>query len=495
MRNSRLFFGSIFFISGIILASLSVFSAIPPNLLFLTAAIFLASLIIFRKKDFLFVTLLSLLLLLLGVVRYNIFNEVGDDNLKNYTSFRQEKLILMGNVASDPEKSRSGKKKSFVLEAKIIQEPSGPRKTSGFGLVNAYGEGREFEYGDMVILECFLKRPAFYYNEKQNFDYKRYLGNKRIYSILNVKKEFFVKKIGKEKGIPARFVRKILSLRHKLGSHIEKYLEPPESAILSAVLLGKRRGIPPGLKDLFVKTGTLHILAISGLHVGIIYFALRLILNILRVPPKVAVILSVLFLAAFTILTGARPSILRSATMFSILAFSELLKRKTGTFGLIGLSAFIILMANPNQVFNAGFILSFVAVLSIVVISPYVRLFRPVSISLAAYLGLMPLLAYYFGLISPVVIIANLVVVPLLFLIMGSGLLFITLGFLSEFLAVAFGESAWVLLLLLENSVKVLKKLPFSYFEIDPPRLWMVIAYYIVLCVAIAAFRRVKTIV
>jgi competence protein ComEC len=233
----------------------------------------------------------------------------------------------------------------------------------------------------------------------------------------------------------------------------------------------------------------LHILAISGLHVGIIYFALKVILKILRVGRNLSVILTVIFLMGFAIMTGARPSILRAATMFSILAFTGIRGRKTGIFNLIGLSCLIILLANPNQVFNTGFILSYAAVLSIVTIPPLLSrafpagtkhfLLKSLLVSLAANIGLMPLIAYYFGLVSPIAVIANLIVVPLLIVIMGSGLLFMTLGLLSGFLGLLFSGSVWIWLVALVNSVRVLREAPFAYFEVRPPHIWMIALYYI----------------
>ncbi|MEE9500275.1 MAG: ComEC/Rec2 family competence protein, partial [Candidatus Omnitrophota bacterium] len=400
------------------------------------------------KKDFLFIVFLFLLVFLLAVLRYNSFNRIQRYNIKNYIFYSPDEILVKGEVKSDIS---TGKKKiaSFTLEANSIKQDDRWERADGLALVNMYGTKKPaFKYGDIVVLEGRLRRP-FSYGKKSNFDYRKYLANKRIYSILNVKKGQSLRKIGEDKKIATSLRRIIYSLRSRLTSHIETYLTPPYSSILTAILLGKREKIPPALNSLFAKTGTLHILAISGLHVGIIYFALRVILKIFRIQRNLSIILSVLFLVSFTILTGARPSILRATTMFSILAFGEILRRKISIFNLIGLSSFIILMVNPNQVFDIGFILSYTAVLSIICISPiFYEIFHvgnklnfkyylltSVSVSLAVWLGLLPLIAYYFGLISPVVVAANLVVVPLLFMIMGSGILFISLGFLSRFLA------------------------------------------------------------
>lgn len=513
MKRHYILFIGIAFICGVFLAAFALFASLPHTLLGAVSLILFLLLALSSKRDFLFTAFLFLLIFFLGVLRYNAFNIIQRDNIKNYTFRSRGKVLVQGKVASDPEEDgstsspSSGKKRTFILETRAIRQSGHWLPASGFALVNLYGrEEFAFRYGDIVVLEGTLRRP-FSYKRDANFDYREYLANKRIYSILNVKKGSFAKKLGEDEKIRAQITRGIYSIRAGLESHIEAYLEAPQSSVLEAILLGKRRKITPALTDLFAKTGTLHILAISGLHVGIIYFALRVILRIFRVRKKLSIILSVLFLICYAVLTGARPSILRATTMFSILGFGEILKRKISVFNLIGLSCLIVLMVNPNQIFDVGFIFSYAAVLSIICVTPlFYRVFsvgnigkqgrvrfyvlRSLSVSLAAWVGILPLIAYYFGLISPVVVIANLIVIPLTFMIMGSGILFVSLGFLSKFLAAAFSESAWFFISMLIQSVKFLKDIPLSYFEINSPPLICIILYYIVLLAAVLVTRK-----
>ncbi|NQU95937.1 MAG: ComEC family competence protein [Candidatus Omnitrophica bacterium] len=509
MKNSYLLYFSVAFICGILLASFGIFENLSPLTFTISIIILFTLLSIFIKKDLLFFALLFLLMSLLGFARYSTFNIIDNNNVKNYTYTPQETVFIQGKVGSDPEEKPGGKKETFTLEARSIKLHDKWRSITGLTLVNLRGENKiPFQYGDIVILEGALKEPS-YYKIRSSFDYRRYLANKRIYSVLSVKSAFFRKKIGEDRECASQFIRAIYSIRASLETRIEKYLRPPYDSILSAILLGKRQKMPSALKDIFAKTGTLHILAISGLHVGIIYFAVIIILKILRIRHNAAIVLSVLFLICFAILTGARASILRATTMFSILALGGIFKRKISIFNLIGLSSLAILMVNPNQLFDLGFILSYTAVLSIVTMAPlFYRAFSKnrvpgrfdtagkrakqymlgsVSVSLAAWLGLLPLIAYYFGLVSPIVVIANLIVVPLLFAVMGSGILFVTLGFLSHFLAAILSQSTWFLLFILISSVKFLKNIPFSYFDVNQPHLLAIIAYYLILLGALKA--------
>lgn len=513
MKNYYLLFVCCVFICGILLASSGIFEDIAPLIFVISILTLFTFLALSIKKDALFLATFFLLVFLLGALQYSLFNKIDGRDIKNYIDYPVDKVFMRGEIVSDPTENKKGKKNSFKLECMYIKLQDSWAKTSGLALVNIYKKKSPvFRYGDIVLLEGSLQKPSAY-KGLANFDYSEFLANKRIYSILSVKKDCQpIKKIGEDKKAAVRVVRAIYSVRTRLKRHIEKFLKVPYDSILAAVLVGRREGIPPGLRDLFAKTGTIHILAISGLHVGIIYFALRVILKIFRIQKNFSIILSIIFLICFTALTGARASIVRASTMFSILALGEVLKRKMSVFNLIGISCFVTLLVNPNQVFDIGFILSYTAVLSIIGITPVFYksflldkalkpqdsplkklkyyILKPIFISLAVWLGLLPLIAHYFGLVSPVTIFANLIVVPLLFMVMGSGLLLISLGFISKFLALLFAESAWFFLFLLIRGVKFLKNIPLSYFEVKPPSIQSMILYYMAILALLGTWNR-----
>jgi hypothetical protein len=217
MRNFYLLLVASAFICGVVSASLALFASLPPAFLPVLALSLFALMISLRKKDVLFILLLFLLVFLLGVERYNVFNRIGASDIRNCAP-SYKTVLVEGRVASDPEESRAGRKKTFILEAYSIKTENGPEKASGFALVAAHDEGAfGYEYGDIAVLEGVLSRPFSYYNEKNNFDYKKYLGDKRIYTVLTVRKGFFSEKIGEDSGRAARIVRGIYSIREKLS--------------------------------------------------------------------------------------------------------------------------------------------------------------------------------------------------------------------------------------------------------------------------------------
>ena len=505
MKNSYLFFSAASLIAGIIVASQGKVANLHPGIFTAFILVLFAIFFIFRKNEKLFIILLFTLFFLLGSARYEVYNMIGKNDILRYATSVSEKVVVEGMVISDVNTSLSKRKKTFIIETNLIKFASGRQyATHGKALVSSYKTSNpDINYGDIVMLEGNLRTPFFYGG--RGFSYKKYLENKKIYVTLNIKNNFLLERIGVDNSPSTKFKKSLISLRNIANDRINRFLAKPYSSLASAILLGERRSINSKIWEIFKKTGVLHILAISGLHVGIIYFILRIILKMLRFSRVAGIVLSVLFLICYAMLAGGRASVIRAVVMFSILAIGQILKRKMAIYNLIGLSALVILIANPNQVFDIGFILSYGAVLSIVYFSPKIyAILNPkrnqkavrsvkekvkdfflgsIAVSLSAWLGLTPLTAHFFGTISPIVVVANLIAVPLLFFIMGSGLAFLSIGFISVGLAQVLSESMWFFLILLVKSMNALSHIPFAYLEIGRIPVYMVVYCYIGLIV------------
>ncbi|WP_299114358.1 ComEC/Rec2 family competence protein [uncultured Winogradskyella sp.] len=217
-------------------------------------------------------------------------------------------------------------------------------------------------------------------------------------------------------------------------------------SIINALLLGQRQTIDKSTYNNYVNSGTIHILAVSGLHVGIILLILNFILrpllyfkhgNFLR--PFIIVTL----LWGFAVITGLSPSVTRAVTMFSIISIAMHLKRPTNIYNTLAISAFFILLVKPVFLFSIGFQMSYLAVLGIVSVQPILyKLWQPkywvldkpwqiFTVTLAAQLGVFPISLFYFHQFPGLFFISNLVVIPFLGLILGLGLLVIVLALLN----------------------------------------------------------------
>jgi len=209
-----------------------------------------------------------------------------------------------------------------------------------------------------------------------------------------------------------------------------------QQAILSALLLGYRDEMDTVLKQNFARSGTMHILAVSGLHVGIIYLLPALLLRRLRHYPFAVIPAGIMVFAGlwfYAFLTGLSVSVVRAVTMCCIHGIAMVSRRKVSPLHVISLAAFIIILARPAAVFEAGFQLSFAAVTGIAFLYRRFlsnirlpgwfgrRISQMISVSLAAQLSTVPLAIYYFSMFAPASVLANLVVIPLATLILYAG--------------------------------------------------------------------------
>jgi len=358
-------------------------------------------------------------------------------------------------------------------------------------------------YADRLILEGKLFRP---YQAKNNrYSYRDYLENQGIYSILTVGKNRPIRYLGKSKGNPLKFLA--YKIRDKSANLLSRNFSSTQAGIFSAMILGERSKIPNRIRRLFIQTGTVHILAISGLHVGIIAFILGLFLKVLRMKRRPRYLVIIFLLILYCLLTGARPSVIRATIMAAIFLVGFLLRREPKISHSLALAALIILIVNARQLFNIGFQLSFVSVISIVYLSPLIKnlLFRTqiptnptqihtdksaknrvkstiiyvknkflnkplrffisaLSVSLAAWLGTLPFIAYYFRIISPVTVLANLVVVPYFALVITLGFSLLIVGIVIPPLAPVFAASANLSIVILIQIIRFFNKIPFAYF-------------------------------
>jgi len=224
--------------------------------------------------------------------------------------------------------------------------------------------------------------------------------------------------------------------RHNFGKN--------EIAVFQALILGQRREISNELYKDYAAAGAIHILAISGLHIGILLFLLNYLfkgLDRIKYGKVLKTLLLILLLWSFAVLTGLSASVVRAVAMFSFLAVGLQLKRKTSALNSLSLSLFILLLINPYYIFQVGFQLSYLAVFSIIMfqpmiyglIKPKVRivnyLWKMSSVSIAAQIGVLPLSLYYFHQFPGLFLATNLVILPFLGILLASGLLIIILAF------------------------------------------------------------------
>lgn len=273
------------------------------------------------------------------------------------------------------------------------------------------------------------------------FDYKKYLANIGI--------EHQIKLGANDYYLKPKVSGTIYGTAYKIRDHIIKSLKKEgfgteELGVIQALLLGQRNEITAEIDADYKNAGAYHILALSGLHIGILLGLLHFLLTPLKLLPKgrtIKWVVIVLLLWAFALLAGLSASILRATSMFTFVAYALYLNRPTSHFNILALSLFfILLLLDPLLLFQVGFQLSYAAVFAIVWIYPLLqKLWNPpywiikkgwelVSVSIAAQLGVLPISLYYFHQFPGLFLISSLLILPFLTFILGFGILVIVLS-------------------------------------------------------------------
>ncbi|PHR71604.1 MAG: competence protein [Lutibacter sp.] len=333
------------------------------------------------------------------------------------------------------------------------------------------------------------------------FDYKKYLEKQQIYHQLFTSSNDFIslpKRNFSFKGLAAKFRGKIRK------SLIKNEFKDDELGVINALLLGQRQDISPELLESYAGAGAIHILAVSGLHVGIIL----LILNFLFTPLErlkngkfLKLIIVVFLLWIFAFIAGMSASVVRAVTMFTAVAIGMQVNKPTNVYNTLVISMFFLLLFKPAFLFDVGFQLSYLAVFFIVWLQPLLyNLWIPkwkipdffwklLTVSIAAQFGVIPLSLYYFHQFPSLFFISNLVIIPVLGVILVGGIIIIALSLLDvlpSFLAKIYyyliHSMNWVVNWVAQQEDFLFKDIPFSWL--------MVIASYILIIFMIRFFEK-----
>jgi competence protein ComEC len=341
-------------------------------------------------------------------------------------------------------------------------------------------------YGDVLLVKGSLQQLTEPANPGE-FNYKQFL------SFNNTHHQHFIR--NGEVTFLANNPPNILyhySLKARIWANetLLRYVEGDnERAVVSALVLGIKDGLDNELMNAYSATGALHVLAVSGLHVGIVYGVLLLLLKPLnrwRFGKWVIALIGVFVLWMYAFITGLSPSVLRAVTMFSFVALARPLQQHTNIYNTLSASAFCMLLWDPYLIMSVGFQLSFLAVLGIVYIQPKIYyLWNPRSlllhkvweiscVSIAAQVSTFLLGLLYFHQFPVYFLLSNLFVIPGSTFVLIAGIVALAVSFIQP-LALLFGFilkwSVW----LLNLSVFQVEKLPFSLIEniyISTPQCW-----------------------
>ncbi len=371
--------------------------------------------------------------------------------------FYDQPVSFTGKTVYQPERGEAWDAGYAVGQVQLLSNPT--QKVSAKLLIR-FQDLQPLRYGKHLTLTGMLRQPKSQRNPG-GFDYRAYLNRQKVSGIIYHQG---LLRIGEQSGfLPLRWIE---ALRFKTERVIDRAYSGLESAssnalhaeLLKGVLLGKRGDVPTETLNIFRNSGTFHVLAVSGLHVGLVAFFCYFGLSIFRIPKKVLSLLTILAVVIYACLVGFRPSVFRASLMAILFLFASIIDRDADIYNLLAVAASVLLLINPTQVWDVGFQLSYVAVASIVYLVPKMEkplrklweqpdsvdvstivrykniavkwLILSYLVTFAAQLGTGPLIAYHFYRAYPLGLIVGPFAVGLVSLIVCVGMVSVCVGFI-----------------------------------------------------------------
>ena len=428
-------------------------------------------------------------------------------DLRRLVPDRDQNIELRGVVVSEPDSGSEDAPSRFVLRLRAARRVRDWQPAAGKVLVYAPWSG--LRYGDEIECAVVLRVPAAARNPGM-FDQQAWLARQRIYFIAVAAGANDCQVVARNQGQP------LVALSHRLQDRLERALragledEPELAGVLSAIVIGQRAEIPPLTHADFQRTGVFHVFAVSGLHVGMVTLVVVLGLRLLQLPRRWCGLVAIPILAFYVYATGGRPGAVRALWMATAWLLSWVLVRPADLPTNLAAAALVILIGEPLALFDGGFVLSFGVVVALVVLTArfekalgWVRLTDPLvpagfvpwwrrrgdamltavkrlaGGSAAAWLGMTPLLAAYFNLLTPIALIANLIVVPVIGLVMATGVAAMLAHPLTPTLAALCNNANFFFLAGLVRVVDALARVPYGHVFVQAPPLWLVAVYYL----------------
>ncbi|MCA6072846.1 MAG: ComEC family competence protein [Endomicrobium sp.] len=389
-------------------------------------------------------------------------------------------ISVEGKIISAPESVKN--RKRFILKTSTVNGNILNEKI----IVNSPA-GYSVSYGDIISIEGKLKKP-FSSAFPLVFDYQKYLARNEIYTILDISSFEYIES---NHNIIKNFAFKF---QQDMINKIDAFFQRPCSDILKSLLIGDKSSLTHDTKNTFSDSGVMHILVVSGLHVGFIGAIALFVLKLTGLSLKKASLLSVPFVFFYVFATGTNPPALRSAVMFACIFFSLALDREPLIYNSLALSALSILIFQPQQLFTASFQMSYGATIGIIcfynnifnlfkeVKNKILRFFCGVlSVTISAQILLIPMCMYYFGKVSIISFVTNIIVVPLVGTILYMGVFFYFLTFLFQYTAILCSDVLSIILNFVLLVTTTLGGLKYVTVIIQKPTILQLILFFIFL--------------
>lgn len=489
---------------GIIFQSILSVSLIS-LLIFFSSALFISVIFHFLKSTHIeqFKTVsITVSIILCGLLYYSVVSPPKVNypfQLEKYT-----KTLISGTI-DNIELKKEGR---IILYLSADTVTTKEKKYQGIYkiLCSVYDEDRktsklydQLKIGNRIQIVGNILIPR---NERNpgEYDYEKYLNGKGIVAIANIYKTDDVKFISKEISV---YKNTIHQIRKMLDKQITSLHNKTTAGLLRGLLLADRGSIDYAIKNEFVNSGVVHVLSVSGLHVGYIVLIFLVVFNRFNIFTRYT--LTLIGLLFYLIITGADAPVFRSTVMAIALLAAPAMGREYNSLNALSLSAFVILLINPNELFNPSFQLSFSAILSLILIYPPMK--RAVDnmqikikwlnwflifcvTSLSAQIGTLPFTLTYFHRLSVSALLANLVVIPVSGAIVALGIFTLFVSTLFSWFGSIFASANELLTYVMYFFVRLLGGDKYSYILINQFSVFDAILFYLILALVFFIFKK-----
>ena len=485
LTKSKIFlFGCLFFVLGIFLGS---YYSIPIWVLFLSVGFLISLIFLFWNNKKVRIILLLVVFILLGFIRIES-GKLNESRIFEIESLNDQKMVLEGEISESPE-IKNNKQKIILENLKDIKNSNDID-----GKMIVYAERYpEYNLKDKIKFESKINLPEDF----DGFEYKNYLFSKGIYYIAYYSEIEMMEK--NDAGINFQ----ISQFRIYANELIKKIFLDPYAGIVSAMILGIKSDISSETLESFNKTGTRHIIAISGLHMTIVSVIFMYLLLALGLKRNYAFYFAILGIAFFVALVGFPSSAVRAAVMGGLILFAVKVGRLNSAGNAVIFAGVLMLLYDPNLLrYDTGFQLSFLAVLGIIYIYPrldlclkkypdHLKIKTMFLITISAQIATLPIIINSFGNYSVFSVLANILILPFVPIVMIGGIISITAGLVSLSIGQIVAIPILFILFLQLHIINFFAGFDIGYFSFENVSSLFCLVYYGVLVLGLN-FERIK---
>ena len=420
-------------------------------------------------------------MIILGMIRFDLFFESTSNQVPQ--SIISEKIKYKATIAENTDFGLEQEWLSIdiIIDSILINNQWIDQSIPVIAIIQIDSLITEFQYGDNIIFDGTLE-PISENRNPHTFNYQRYLFlNGITHQVYLPSQEWTLLKTRK---VSIQSIAK--RIQSILTDVLRKYIPDPDNqGIAVAMILGNKNYISSDVLTAYQETGSAHIIAVSGLHVGIVSYIILLILtpfsfrSVISRAFKATIIISCLI--AYALITGMSISVIRATVMYSSLIFIYLFSSQRNIWNTLAGAAFLILLYQPQQLFHIGFQFSFLAIIGILFFNPYLNRFIKTentilryflnlfTVSVSAQSLLWPLIIYYFNIFSFGFLVSNILIIPAAFFIILCGILLLIFHTISA-------TFSYIIAHILNGILTCINHFVFYIQQIDPisyDKIWM----------------------